>query len=82
MGTYRWVLNPGLAVVLAPFKSNLDSQKGPPPPGAIVAAKRMLQDPNDEPQYADRIPYVIIRGLPGSRLVERAVGPMEVLNDR
>jgi len=42
----------------------------------------MLQDPNDEPQYGDRIPYVITRGLPGSRLVERAVGPMEVLNDR
>ena len=79
MGTYRWV--PRLCCCIGLLISNLDSRKGPPPPGAIVAAKRMLQDPNDEPQYADRIPYVIIRGLPGSRLVERAVSPIEVLND-
>ncbi|KAJ3553039.1 hypothetical protein NM688_g3832 [Phlebia brevispora] len=57
------------------------SDKGPPPPGVAVAARRMAEDPNDEPQYGDRIPYVIIRGSPGTRLVDRAVRPEEVLND-
>ncbi|KAJ8702610.1 DNA polymerase zeta [Pleurotus ostreatus] len=51
----------------------------PPPPGVAVAARRVLIDPNDEPQYGDRIPYVIARGPPGSRLVERAFTPQEVL---
>ncbi|KAL4267165.1 DNA polymerase [Pleurotus pulmonarius] len=51
----------------------------PPPPGVAVAARRVLIDPNDEPQYGDRIPYVIACGPPGSRLVERAFTPQELL---
>ncbi|TFY79148.1 hypothetical protein EWM64_g4861 [Hericium alpestre] len=58
------------------------SDKVPPPPGAAVAARRMTVDPNDEPQYGDRVPYVIIRGEPGTRLVDRAVAPEELLEDR
>lgn len=42
----------------------------------------MVDDPNDEPQYGDRIPYVIARGDPGMRLVDRAVPPEIVLNSR
>lgn len=42
----------------------------------------MMEDPNDEPQYGDRIPYVIARGDPGMRLVDRAVPPEAVLNSR
>ncbi|KAI8995628.1 hypothetical protein BD414DRAFT_513374 [Trametes punicea] len=57
------------------------SDRVPPPPGVTVAARRMLEDPNDEPQYGERIPYVIIRGEPGSRLVDRAVSPHELLRD-
>ncbi|PCH36835.1 DNA/RNA polymerase [Wolfiporia cocos MD-104 SS10] len=58
------------------------SDKGPPPPGVTVAARRMVQDPNDEPQYGERVPYVIARGSPDSRLVDRAVTPEEMLNNR
>ena len=58
------------------------SDRVPPPPGVTVAAKRMLEDPNDEPQYGERIPYVIVRGEPGSRLVDRAVAPHELFRDR
>ncbi|KAH9835559.1 uncharacterized protein C8Q71DRAFT_709525 [Rhodofomes roseus] len=58
------------------------SDKVPPPPGVTVAARRMLADPNNEPQYGDRIPYVIVRGDPDSRLVDRAVSPEELLNNR
>ncbi|TBU65073.1 hypothetical protein BD310DRAFT_944016 [Dichomitus squalens] len=57
------------------------SDKVPPPPGVTVAARRMLEDPNDEPQYGERIPYVIARGEPGSRLVDRAISPHELFRD-
>ena len=60
----------------------INSEKGPPPPGVTVAARKMVEDPNDEPQYGDRVPYVILRGGPGTRLVDRAVTPEEALNDR
>jgi DNA polymerase zeta len=53
------------------------SDKGPPPPGAVVAARRQLEDPNNEAQYGDRIPYIIARGAPHERLVDRAVAPEE-----
>ncbi|KAH8997309.1 hypothetical protein EDB92DRAFT_2030379 [Lactarius akahatsu] len=49
------------------------SDKGPPPPGAVVAARRQLEDPNNEAQYGNRIPYIIARGAPHERLVDRAV---------
>lgn len=58
------------------------SEKAPPPPGVAVAARRMMEDENDEVQYGDRIPYVIIRGGPQARLVDRAVSPEELLQDK
>ncbi|KAF9270228.1 hypothetical protein L218DRAFT_849988 [Marasmius fiardii PR-910] len=50
-----------------------------PQPGAAVAAKRSLLDPNDEPQYGERVPYVVTRGIPGIKLVDRAMDPLEFL---
>ncbi|KAG8872386.1 DNA polymerase zeta [Tulasnella sp. 331] len=58
------------------------SDKGPPPPGVVVAARRLARDPRAEAQYGDRVPYVITRGEPKQRLVDRAFEPLEVLNDR
>jgi DNA polymerase elongation subunit (family B) len=58
------------------------SEKAPPPPGVAVAARRMMEDENDEVQYGDRIPYVIIRGGPQARLVDRAVSPEELLQNK
>jgi len=57
------------------------SDKVPPPPGVTVAARQMMIDENYEPQYGERVPYVIIRGEPNSRLVNRAVGPHELLEN-
>ncbi|KAF1934176.1 uncharacterized protein M421DRAFT_114633 [Didymella exigua CBS 183.55] len=54
------------------------SDRGPPPPGALIAMKRMLADPRTEPQYGERVPYVVITGAPGARLIDRCVAP-EVL---
>ncbi|KAG2154856.1 hypothetical protein DEU56DRAFT_770809 [Suillus clintonianus] len=58
------------------------SEKAPPPPGVAVAARRMMEDENDEVQYGDRIPYVIIRGEPQTRLVDRAVSPEKLLQNK
>jgi DNA polymerase zeta len=57
------------------------SDKGPPPPGALISTKRMLEDARAEPQYGERVPYVVITGAPGARLIDRCVSPEELLND-
>lgn len=41
----------------------------------------MTKDENDEVQYGDRIPYVIISGDPQTRLVDKAVSPEELLQN-
>jgi hypothetical protein len=77
MGTYRCALP---RKHIPTIEGNLLSDKGPPPPGVIVATRRQLEDPNNEAQYGDRIPYVIARGAPQERLVDRAVAPEELLD--
>src|SRR6478609_10039829 len=57
------------------------SDKGAPPPGAMISTKRMLEDPRAEPQYGERVPYVVVTGAPGARLIDRCVAPEELLND-
>ena len=57
------------------------SDKGPPPPGALISARRMMGDPRLEPQYGERVPYVVITGGPGARLIDRCVAPEILLND-
>ncbi|KAH6762547.1 recovery protein 3 [Perilla frutescens var. hirtella] len=49
------------------------------PPAAIVATKSLRNDPRAEPRYAERIPYVVIHGEPGARLVDMVVDPFELL---
>ncbi|MCJ1245822.1 DNA polymerase zeta [Trapelia coarctata] len=57
------------------------SEKGPPPPGALISTRKMLQDPRAEPQYGERVPYVVITGAPGARLVDRCVAPEVLLQN-
>ena len=77
MGTYRCAFSGEYALIV---QGDITSDKGPPPPGVIVAARRQLEDPNNEAQYGDRIPYVIARGGPRERLVDRAVAPEELFD--
>ncbi|MBW0474801.1 hypothetical protein O181_014516 [Austropuccinia psidii MF-1] len=58
------------------------SEKGHPPPGALIAARNMAIDPRNEPVYAERVPYVIIKGAPQSKLRDRAVSPELLLKSR
>lgn len=57
------------------------SDKGLPPPGALISTKRMLDDPRAEPQYGERVPYVVISGAPGARLIDRCVPPDVLLHN-
>ncbi|KAF5861120.1 DNA polymerase zeta [Aspergillus alliaceus] len=57
------------------------SERGLPPPGALISTKKMLEDPRLEPQYGERIPYVVVAGAPGSRLIDRCVPPETLLQD-
>ncbi|KAF9292312.1 DNA polymerase zeta [Mortierella alpina] len=58
------------------------SEKGVPPPGAIVSARRMELDPRSEPQYGERVPYVVVYGDPGARLTDQVVEPKELLKNK
>ena len=62
------------------FKSDC-SENGVPPPGAIISARKMMEDPRAEPQYGERVPYVVKAGPPGARIVDRVVSPEELLKD-
>lgn len=57
------------------------ADKGPPPPGALISTRRMLADPRAEPQYGERVPYVVVTGAPGARLIDRCVAPETLLMD-
>ena len=57
------------------------ADKGPPPPGALISTRRMLEDPRTEPQYGERVPYVVVTGAPGARLIDRCVAPEQLLKD-
>lgn len=57
------------------------SEKGLPPPGALISTRRMLEDPRAEPQYGERVPYVVITGAPGARLIDRCVAPDVLLHN-
>jgi DNA polymerase zeta len=41
----------------------------------------MLADPRTEPQYGERVPYVVITGAPGARLIDRCVSPETLLQN-
>ncbi|KAL7749691.1 DNA polymerase zeta [Sorochytrium milnesiophthora] len=58
------------------------SEHGPPPPGALISAKRTKQDPRMAPQYAERVPYVVAYGNPGERLIDQVMTPHELVYDK
>ncbi|KAL2868436.1 DNA-directed DNA polymerase zeta catalytic subunit REV3 [Aspergillus lucknowensis] len=57
------------------------SENGTLPAGALISTKKMLEDPRAEPQYGERVPYVVVTGAPGSRLIDRCVTPETLLQD-
>jgi DNA polymerase elongation subunit (family B) len=59
----------------------IDTYSGMPPPAAIVAMKKMKDDPRSEPLYKERVPYVVVFGEPGSRLVDLVIRPEDLLRE-
>ncbi|KAL4884721.1 hypothetical protein BJY04DRAFT_233026 [Aspergillus karnatakaensis] len=57
------------------------SEKGTLPAGALISTRKMLEDPRAEPQYGERVPYVVVTGAPGSRIIDRCVPPETLLQD-
>lgn len=57
------------------------SENGIPPAGVMIATKKMQRDPRREPQYGERVPYLVIAGAPGARLIDRCVDPDVLLKD-
>ncbi|KAK7530431.1 hypothetical protein IWX49DRAFT_643110 [Phyllosticta citricarpa] len=57
------------------------SERGVGPAGALIATRRMLADRRAEPQYGERVPYVVVTGAPGARLIDRCVAPDKLLDD-
>lgn len=49
------------------------------PPGAIVANKAVLRDSRSEPQYRERVPYVVFRDKSLTRLKDRCISPEEFI---
>lgn len=49
------------------------------PPGAIVARRKAEQDERSEPQYRERVPYVVIQDPTKPRLRDRCISPEEFL---
>jgi hypothetical protein len=50
--------------------------------GARVAMANMMLDPRAEPQYGDRIPYVIVSRGPNVKLREKPMAPLAYMSDR
>ncbi|KAG6580342.1 recovery protein 3 isoform 3 [Phytophthora cinnamomi] len=55
---------------------------GSAPPAALVSTKAMGKDPRAEPRYAERVPYVVVNGPPGARLMDLVVSPDEYFDQR
>ncbi|KAJ2230442.1 DNA polymerase zeta [Coemansia sp. RSA 518] len=49
------------------------------PAHAKVAVDNMARDPQAEPEYGERVPYVVISSGPHTRLVDRVVSPRVLL---
>lgn len=47
------------------------------PAGAVVATKLMENDHRAEPQYKERVPYLVVKGKSGQILRERSISPLE-----
>jgi DNA polymerase zeta len=79
LGTYRQIVTFAIQALLSDY---IVSEDILPPPGVAVVARRMLHDPSNQPNYGERVPYVIARLASGLKLTERAVDPQDFLDNR
>ncbi|KAL9544595.1 hypothetical protein MBANPS3_007546 [Mucor bainieri] len=51
------------------------------PNGALIAQAQMDTDARAEPQYGERVPYVVVYRGPNAKLKDKVVPPEQLLND-
>ena len=51
------------------------------PAGAVVAKRKMEKDRRAEPQYKERVPYLVVRSKLGVTLRDRSISPEEFMAD-
>ncbi|KAI5948707.1 REV3 [Candida theae] len=49
------------------------------PPGALLASKAVEDDPRKEPQYKERVPYVVVRDSTKVRIKDRVMFPEDFI---
>jgi DNA polymerase elongation subunit (family B) len=49
------------------------------PPGAQISIRKMKKDPRTQPQYGERVPFLVVYGGPKDRLKDQIVSPEEFL---
>ncbi|RCK64703.1 DNA polymerase zeta catalytic subunit [Candida viswanathii] len=49
------------------------------PPGALIASKMVEEDPRKEPQYRERVPYVVYKDSSKPRIKDRCITPEEFI---
>ena len=70
-------------IIAKEVKLGTYSAKGTLPPGAHLSVKKMNEDARAEPQYGERVPFVVVyNSQGGSRLIDSVVSPNELLRDR
>ncbi|KAL6453026.1 REV3 DNA polymerase zeta catalytic subunit [Candida maltosa Xu316] len=47
------------------------------PPGALLASKMVEEDPRKEPQYRERVPYIVYKDPSKQRIKDRCITPEE-----
>lgn len=77
----KWLIGPRTDVERAADPPRCRSEGRLPPPGAAVATRAMLDDPRAEPEYGERVPYLMFQAEPGQPQVHRAISPEEFLAD-
>jgi DNA polymerase zeta len=68
-------------IIAKAVKLGTYSERGLPPPGAYLALKRMREDHRREPQYGERVPYIVAFDGPNARLVDSARSPEDFASD-
>lgn len=64
---------------LIEFSTSSHSEGRDPPPGAVVATRAMAKDPRAEPEYGERVPYILYAEKPGTKQIDRSISPGEFL---
>lgn len=69
-------------IIAKAVKLGTYSTRGLPPPGAIISLENMKRDHRAEPQYGERVPYVVVYSNDGgTRLVDSVVSPYTLMQN-